>query len=680
MKGDLLLEIFAEEIPARFSDIYISTVKNHVNEFLKSINQKCDFNVYLTPNRLIVLIKDLICQRESETTEVWGPPEDVAIKEGKKTKAYESFVKKWGIEDKDVEIKGKGGRNYLFAIVKKEYPPTIEEALSLIENIIKKHNFPKSMKWKNNKITYARPIRSILLIHGDKRIEDEILGIKVSNKTFKNFTQMETVEIKSVEEYFDFLNREGEIYDHNERENVVKNAIDSILENGEYLYEDNDLLKEVVFLNEKILPVKGNIPTQFMNLPDKVIIVSMRSHQRYFSVVSAEGELLPYFIAILHNPQCNVDEVKKGLERVLFARLEDAQFYYEEDIKIGIDKMSDHLKDRNFLPKVGTLYERIERMNTLTRRIADIINIEIDDNSLNTINRLLKADLESNMVQGGKEFTKLQGYMGRIYALKNGYSEEIAQVLEEHYLPLTADGNLPQTDWGILFAIADRVDLIVGLMIAGFKITGSKDQGGIRKNIYSIIRIMDEKNIIGDIYKFIDTSYEIYGTSERKGELKEIIKGRLENYFTDKSYHINMVRSVLNNNGNPSDIRNKLETIKKYYGSEYMESVAGGIKRVNNLLKKYPIEGYPNVSIMTEHEKKIYDYVKENFDKVKDLAKNGDYEKVMEILMGCREYIDDLFDNVLIIADEESIKNNRLKLLNYIKEFFEVFADFSYLS
>ncbi len=680
MKSDLLLEIFSEEIPARFSDIYISTVRNHANEFLKSINQRCNFDVYLTPNRLIVLIKDLIYQRESETTEVWGPPEDVAIKEGKKTKAYESFVKKWGIEENDVEIKEKGGRNYLFAIVKKEYPPTIKEALFLIENIIKKHNFPKSMRWKNNKITYARPIRSILLIHGDKKIDDEVFGIRVSNKTFRNFTQMETVEIKSVEEYFDFLNKEGEIYNHKERENIVKNAIDSILENGEYLYEDNDLLKEVVFLNEKILSVKGNIPPQFMDLPDKVIIVSMRSHQRYFSVVNEKGKLLPYFIAILHNPKCNVNEVKKGLERVLFARLEDAQFYYEEDIKIGIDKMSDHLKDRNFLPKVGTLYERIERMNALTRRIADIINIEIDDNSLNTINRLLKADLESNMVQGGKEFTKLQGYMGRIYALKNGYPEKIAQVLEEHYLPLTADGSLPQTDWGILFAIADRIDLLVGLMIAGFKITGSKDQGGIRKNIYSIIRIMDEKNIIGDIYEFIDISYKIYGTSERKEELKEIVKGRLENYFTDKSYHINMVRSVLNDNGNPSDIRNKLEIIKKYYGSEYMESVAGGIKRVNNLLKKYPIEGYPDVSMMTEHEKKIYNYVNENFDKVKNLAKNGDYEKVMEILMGCREYIDNLFDNVLIVADDENIKNNRLKLLNYIKEFFEVFADFSYLS
>ncbi len=684
-KKDFLIEIFAEEIPAAFAKIYKDFVSLYAANFLKERKLMIPYNIYFTPNRMIIYIENVPIQRESIKREVWGPPADIAIKEGRKTKAYEAFLKKWNLKEDIVQIKEKGNKKFLYAIAKEEYPLFIDETVLLIEEIIKKHRFPKSMKWNMDKITYARPIRNILMIHGDNVKEGNILGIPVSKETYKDFTQRDKIRIKNVQEYFDFLRSEGILYKEEERLNNIKESMEKLLEENEYVYEDNDLLEEVLYMNEKVFAVKGTISKEFMDLPDKVIIISMRAHQRYFSIMK-NNKLQPYFTAILHNTNANEGKVIKGLERVLKARLEDAKFYYEEDIKIGIDNMAEKLKGRNYLPKIGTLYDRIERIKYLAEYLNDKMEFNISSKDIDDISRLLKADLESEMVQGGKEFTKLEGYMGKIYALKAGYGENVAIAIEEHYMPKSMKDAIPETDAGILFAIVDKLDLLVGLILSGFRVTGAKDPGGIRRNTYGLIRILAEKKVNIDIIDILKISLDTFckkgycdGKEDVLVTLSDIVKGRLENYFLDKGYSKGIIRSVLAiGNANPYDIYLRLETLKKYEGTQEMITIAGGLKRVNNLLKKYSIEGKPEKSLFQDKEEKnIFDYIDKSIENAREFAHKGQYNSLMKLLMDTREYIDALFDNVLIMAKEEKIRDNRLKLLLFIKNFFELMCDMS---
>lgn len=676
MSKNYLIEIGVEELPARYINNALEQFKNNTVEILQ--NERVNFediNAYATPRRLTLIIHGLDDKQTDLNEKVKGPSKRIAFDdEDNPTKALLGFMRGQNIDVSSVYIEEFKGEEYVFADILKQ-GKSIEEILKdNMSNAIKNINFPKSMKWGGKNIKFSRPIRWIISLLDDKIVQFELEGIPVSNITRGHrFLGSDNIEIKNVDEYVERLRENYVIVDQEERREIIKYGSERLVKGkGGNLQKDEELLEEVTNIVEYPTPIIGRIKEEYLSLPRDVVITPMKEHLRYFPVLDDRKRLLPYFVTVRNGNDEYIDTVIKGNEKVLGARLEDAKFFYKEDIKTPLEANVEKLKNIVFQEKLGTLYDKTLRVEQLAVKIGE--SLEVGEETERNVERaafLSKADLVTKLVS---EFTELQGKMGMVYAKESGENEIVSLAILEQYLPRFAGDSLPTTTAGAILSIAEKLDTIVGLFAINIHPTGSQDPFGLRRQALGIINIILDKRLHVSINELLQTALYIYvevngiafDYNKVKDEIMEFFKGRIQNMFIQMGIRYDIVDAIIDSNVDDIyDMKTKADKLNIWLQKENISDILNAFKRVSNLAENAPTDDVSR-DLLTEGEMDLYDKYNDLEEKLESAMDKNEYDKALDLLATLKEPIDNYFDNIMVMVEDEKIKNNRLGMLKTI--------------
>ena len=689
MSKHLLWEIGTEELPARFIKPALKSLKELTEKKLKELFLSYEeIKVAGTFRRITLFVKNLAEKQEDREEEILGPPTKIGLDEkGNFTKAAIGFAKKYGVSPEELTIKQTPKGEY-FALKRKIYGKKTEELLpSLLLSILKNIYFPKTMRWGSYDFRFARPIRWMLCLYGETIIPLEVAGIRSSNKIKGHrFLSEEDFLIEKAdwELYENLLEKNYVIVDPEKRYQKTKEEILKVGEKVGIPEIDEELLLENANLVEYPFPVVGHFSEEFLNLPEPLIITTLKEHQRYFCLRDEKGKLLNYFIAVNNNLAKNPEVVKKGHERVTKARLEDAKFYFEKDLQEPLENKVEKLKGIVYHIKCGTLWDKTQRLIELGKYLAKELNIVFDVKRIEEACFYSKADLASEVV---KEFTSLQGVMGSIYAEYFG-KKEIAPAIYEQYLPSPESEKLPETPEGIVLSLADKIDHLCALFGSGEKPTGEADPYALRRAAYGIVKILIGKEIFLKLEKVLDFALDLLikqGFLKKKEVLPEVtsfIKKRMEGEFLSFGFEKNLIATIINLPLDPFDSYLRLKALKDFQKSQDFIDLITGFKRVAQILKNINLEELPEVNLSLfkeEEEKELYNRVLSLQPILKELLKEKKYTSYLENLLSLKESIDRFFDKVFVMVEDEKLRANRLKILSQTAELFNNFGDFTVL-
>jgi len=612
-----------------------------------------------------------------------GPAKSVAFdKDGNPSKAALGFARGQGLDVGELDTITTDKGEYLCARKK----ITGEDTNNLLPGILIKFigsiPFRKSMRWSNLEFRFARPIHWIVAIFGGEIIPFTIENIKSGNESCGHrFMSPKPFIVNDFKEYLSKCKENFVIVDPQERmKTILQDAGKAAADvNGKIFYTD-DLLDTVTCLTEYPTAVRGSFDEDYLKIPKEVLTTSMISHQKYFPVVDEAGNLLPYFITINNTLAGDPSVVVRGNEKVIRARLADAKFFFEEDQKIPLDMHFEKLKQVVFHTQLGTSYEKVMQFRKLAGYIAGQINPALRE----TVDRtaiLAKADLETQMVY---EFSELQGIMGREYAVIGGENPVVAKAIYEHYLPVAAGGALPETDEGAIVSIADKMDTIVGFFGVNMIPTGTADPYALRRQALGIINIILNKRYSLRLDDLIDKCMAIMGgklkrpPAEIKTDVLEFFKGRFENQLISRGHPYDVVDAVLATG--ISDIATslkKIEAMEKFKSHTDFEPLAIAFKRVGNIIKGFENGSVDPAKFDSDEEKRLFDAFLKIREQVFRHIDRADYQSALTELALLRKPVDDFFENVLVMAKDNTIKFNRLSLLKEISILFHRVADFS---
>ena len=672
MNNYLLLEIGVEELPSRFGQTTLDQIENNLSKLLKEERVNFDnIDKYATPRRLTFVIKNLADKASDLEEEVKGPAKKIAVdEEGNFTKPALGFMKSKGLDPENVYFKQVGNAEYLFGTIKQSGKETAEILKNIIPTAIKNVTFPKAMRWGGKNMRFARPIRWMVALLNDNVLDVNLEGIKASNVTKGHrFLGEREFEVNSVEDYFEKLEKNYIILDQHKRKSMIKEqAIEVANSLGGEVELDDDLLEEITFLVEYPTAFYGEFEEDYVKLPKEVVTTPMKEHQRYFPV-SKDGKLLPYFIAVRNGDSHRIDIVKAGNEKVLKARLADALFFYKEDTKKPLESFVDKLQTVVFQAKLGTVYDKSLRIDKLSQTILNELNMSESEKNTQRAAKLCKADLVTNMVF---EFTELQGIMGRDYAKVGGENEEVCQAIFEHYLPRYAGDILPQTNAGIALSIADKLDSIAGFFAIGIKPSGSQDPYALRRQALGILSILLDKKLSVNLNNLINAALDNYSNLEFNKEevasqIVEFFVERVKNLFKDLGIRYDVIDAVLNNNLNDiSDIHTRALELNRWLQKDELVEMLTAFNRVSTLAQKATIDIVKEELLKEDAEIKLYNGFKEIKLNVESLLVDKKYNEALDAFATLRPLVDNLFDNVMVMDKDESVKENRLGLLKQI--------------
>ena len=682
---NVLLEIGLEEIPARFLKPSLEDMKNYIEKELKE--QRIAFENVITngtPRRLLIEIKGLSEKQENLDEVNIGPSKNVAFDAiGQPTKACLGFAKSQNVEVSDLDIIDTGKGEYI--AVKKFLEGQKTESLlpKILKSLILNLSFPKSMKWGTKKFKFVRPLRWILALVDSQVIPFEVEGIKSSNITrgHRFFGQPE-FSVESIEDYYKKVKENFVIINIEERKaSIVKQIEDRCVKSNEKVHIEEWLLDEVTNLVEYPYPLVGSFNTEFLEVPQEVLIISMQVHQRYFPILDENGKLLPKFVVVRNGIE-ESEHVVRGNETVIGARLSDARFFYNEDLKKDMEEFVESLKTVVFQKDLGTIYAKVERSKTLAEYLIKELKSDKLDSVLRTVH-LAKADLMSNMI-GEKEFTKLQGFMGHQYAMVAGEDKNVALGIEEHYLPRFQGDSLPTTFEGAIAGIVDKVDTLVSCFGIGMKPSGSKDPYALRRATLGIVNVLLNSKISISIKGLIENSLDIY---ESHGILKtskvevfddiyEFFKQRIINVFTDKGYKKDIVNAVVNVNfDNLVELEHKVQTLEKVSIEPEFNEIINLLKRIENIIKDSKNSEINKELLKDEAEIALVNFAEEFNLKAQTELSNNNYEKYFKDILSGKTIINNFFESVMVMDKDEMIKNNRIAILKSLDNAFKQVAD-----
>lgn len=682
---NVLLEIGLEEIPARFLKPSLEDMKNYIEKELKE--QRIAFENVITngtPRRLLIEIKGLSEKQENLDEVNIGPSKNVAFDAiGQPTKACLGFAKSQNVEVSDLDIIDTGKGEYI--AVKKFLEGQKTESLlpKILKSLILNLSFPKSMKWGTKKFKFVRPLRWILALVDSQVIPFEVEGIKSSNITrgHRFFGQPE-FSVESIEDYYKKVKENFVIINIEERKaSIVKQIEDRCVKSNEKVHIEEWLLDEVTNLVEYPYPLVGSFNTEFLEVPQEVLIISMQVHQRYFPILDENGKLLPKFVVVRNGIE-ESEHVVRGNETVIGARLSDARFFYNEDLKKDMEEFVESLKTVVFQKDLGTIYAKVERSKTLAEYLIKELKSDKLDSVLRTVH-LAKADLMSNMI-GEKEFTKLQGFMGHQYAMVAGEDKNVALGIEEHYLPRFQGDSLPTTFEGAIAGIVDKVDTLVGCFGIGMKPSGSKDPYALRRATLGIVNVLLNSKLSISIKGLIEKSLDIY---ESHGILKtskvevfddiyEFFKQRIINVFTDKGYKKDIVNAVVNVNfDNLVELEHKVQTLEKVSIEPEFNEIINLLKRIENIIKDSKNSEINKELLKDEAEIALVNFAEEFNLKAQTELSNNNYEKYFKDILSGKTIINNFFESVMVMDKDEMIKNNRIAILKSLDNAFKQVAD-----
>jgi glycyl-tRNA synthetase beta chain len=682
MRKDLIFEIGVEDLPSDAGEYFKNFFLPLFENCLK--NERIDFTqlkVFYTPRRIIIFLKEIEEKQKDKIVEITGPPLEICLnKDGNWNEIAYKFAKGNNAELRDLKIFEKKGKKVV-GIVKTERGKSLLKIFNkIINEALKQLEIPRGMIWSEVKFKFFRPIRYIICLFGEKIVSVEIGGIKSKNFTYGHRTLSNRKIIpKNTIDYFDKILKNFVIFDQEVRKRMIFEEIKGIIKD-KFLYEPK-LIDRITPIVE--YPVCGicNLPENYKNLP-KEVINSIILNVRGIPLFEKDGKLSCFFIVVCDG--IFNEKVKENYQKVVESKIEDACFFMEQDInkKPFIEYLKD-LKNIIYHPKFGTLYDKVERVGKICNFISESLNLDAETKKrLDIIISLFKNDLATLMVS---EFPSLQGIIGRIYAQKNGYDDIISKSIEEHYLPKFQGDKKPEFLEGCIVSIADRIETICGFISEGAEIRGDQDPLGIKRLTTGMIEIIWEKGIEISTEKLVEKTLEILGrkNDKTKNIIIEFITQRAENLLIAEGIKPGLRRAVLAvEKYNLYELKRKIEAIKNTFIEGKGEEVLIPVIRVANILKqaeerKIEYGNFDEKKLNENEEKLLYKFYIENSKKMENLYKEKKYEDFLKEITKWKQPIDKFFDNVFVMVEDETIRNNRLSLLKMIDNVFNKFADFS---
>lgn len=689
LADDLLIELGTEELPPKALKRLSEAFSSGIVDGLKKAGFDIDeYDSYASPRRLAVLIKKVAIAQPDRDVERKGPSLKAAYDaDGKPTKAVMGFARSCGVEVEALQQEDTDkGAWLVFKATEKGQAVT-----ALIEDIINQSlarlPIPKRMRWGSNDVEFVRPVHWLVLLHGDKVIDAKVLGLNSGAHTYGHrFHSPGKITLNNADEYKDRLQTEGfVIADFEQRkQNIKQQVIDTVERLGGEAVLDEELLDEVTALNEWPIAVAGEFDKSFLEVPAEALIKTMQDNQKYFPVkVSATDDgLKNYFITISNIDSQSPEKVKAGNERVVRPRLADAMFFWQQDQKQPLESFNEALEKVVFQARLGSIAEKTRRVTKLSESIARQLDANVE--YVKRAALLSKCDLMTNMVG---EFASLQGVMGKRYAQKAGEPDEVAAALDEQYKPRGASDDTASTTTGQILSISDKLDTLVGIFSIGEKPTGEKDPYALRRASLGVLRTIIERQLDLDLKILITESAELLkdkvDVDKVEQEVFDYIIDRLRAYYLDRGVSADVFDAVSAlSPSRPLDFDKRIRAVSIFRQLPEAESLAAANKRVGNILKKSVVDNAEIVNeglFIEDAEKILFNTLVTLSREVEPLFDADDYENALCRLSSLKNPVDAFFDSVMVMADDETIKNNRIALLNIMNQLFLRVADLSRL-
>ena len=705
---ELLFEIGAEEIPAGMLPRAVADLKTILDKHLtaENLNEGVTLGTFGGPRRLSAWVRGLIAKQPDVELEVTGPPKAVAYDNvGAPTRAAVSFAEKQGVPLHELHLVQTPKGEAIAAKVTK-FGRTAQDLLTeILPRVIHDMNWPKTMTWTGLKgARFIRPIRWIVAVLDGKPLKFSFGGVAAGNTTRGHrFLGKPSLAVKSFADYEKKLRANGVIVRQEERREKIQSELAAHAKRAGYqVHEDASLLELVTYLNEYPSVIEGDFDAAFLELPDEILITVMRDHQKYFALerhgtsrLSASGELAPQFLAVINLAKDTKGLVRAGHERVLRARFADARFFWESDQKCRLADILPKLQKVTYESRLGSYFDKVERVRAIARWLAEqwynlgILQAHVAD--ADRAAELAKCDLATEMV---REFTELQGIVGGLYARAQGESDEVADAVYDHYRPVGLDDPIPRNLTGCAVALADKLDSIVGCFSVGVVPTGSSDPYALRRAALGIVKIILEKKVymslplaIGAASKALLTHAPKKAvTAEQEAQVLEFILERGRFVLREKSgFAYDEVNAVFRAGSDDLvDVEKRLRALKAIRKSKNFEPLAVSFKRIRRILEKANVPSgdglHVNKDLFEKNaERELYAAVRKAAGKVGEDKRAGRYQEALEQIAGLRKVVDQFFVDVMVMAEDEAVRNNRLALLGELLREFTTIADFSEL-
>ena len=680
MSKTLLLEIGTEEVPAHVMPGILSQLKENAAKTFEELRiEYKNIKTLGTPRRSALLVEGLAEQQADLSKENRGPAVNIAFDaDGNPTKAAQGFARGQGVKPEELVTKD----GYVYAMVHEKGGQTVDLLGETLKGLVDGLNFPNNMHWANLDYKFIRPLRWLVALYGQDVIDFEVANVK-SGRTSRGhrFLSEGDFEIANAEDYVEACRKASIIVDQNERCEMIRQQIAEVAAaNGGQAEVNEDLLEEVLYLVEYPTALCGKFDEKYLALPAEAVITPMRDHQRYFPVLK-DGKL-PLFITIRNGGKEHLETVQHGNERVLRARLEDAQFFFDEDRKKTLEQHGEKLKTVVFQDGLGTIYDKALRLEVLAGYIADAIGAnEQDKKDAVRAAKLAKADLVTGMVT---EFTELQGVMGREYALLDGETKAVAQAIDEHYMPRFAGDSQPASVAGRIVSLADKIDTIVGTFSRGLIPTGSQDPFALRRQALGIVNMLKEAQYHISLSQLVAKAMELLKIADAgqqaklQNDVADFMKLRLKNVLADAGIRYDVVDAVFVTVDDIYGVFLRAQAVNEAVKQDMEKTIQAFVRTGNIARKAEDVQAVVETGLLAEQgEKDLYKAYEDAASKVEKEVAAQDYAGAIATLSQLAAPIDAFFDGVMVMDKDEKIKNNRLGLLKLVDNLICQVADFS---
>lgn len=676
--SELLFEIGTEEIPAGYIQSALDFLQAEAEKKLKELGlNSSGFKTFATPRRLTLSV-DFIEERQPDRTLEHIGPSTVAgyDGDGNPTKAAIGFARSKGMDPSDLQVIKTAKGEYLMAVEDVQGKDTLSLLPDVLESLIRELVFPKSMRWADTATAFVRPIQWLVALYGGQKVDLVFEGIVAGTTTRGHrFMSPDTFDVTGTEQYLSTLAEKYVVADNKIRRELVISEVKRAVQEHSGIADAQPVLHEglidtVTNLVEKPYGVCGSFDEKFLTLPDEALITSMREHQKYFPVADKDGTLLPRFVAVNNTDIKDIDLAASGHERVLRARLEDGLFFFNEDKKRKLSDRLDQLDGIIFQHQLGTMLAKSRRMEKIAAMLADKIQPALKEATMRAA-RLAKADLLTEMVG---EFPSLQGIIGSEYALHDGEDQAVAQAIHEHYMPVRAGGQLPASLPGAFVGLADRLDTLAGCFAIGERPTGNKDAFGLRRQAIGLLNILKGLNINLSLSAVIEAALAAYGDQIKvqehtADEILDFIRLRFENEQVASGVLQEVVDAATATGfDNPLDCLGRIQALDAIQNQQDFAVLAGAFKRIRNIIKdNTETQVEPNL-LSDAAEKDLYATLETVRSKALPLLDEKQYDKALLEMLAMKSPVDRFFDDVMVMAEDARIRQNRLNLLTALGE------------
>lgn len=686
----LLIELGTEELPPKSLQRLSTAFGEHIIQGLvdaRLLAQDNKHQLFASPRRLAILVEDVALQQADSIVERRGPAVSAAFDvDGNPTPAASGFARSCNVQVDELEKQQTEKGEWLIFRSQQQGLPASQLLTDIVDSALRKLPIPKRMRWGDMDAEFVRPVHWLVMLHGKNIIDASLLTLQSGRETAGHrFHHPGMLSLASAANYEKLLQSQGfVIANFDRRKEVIVEQVNRLAsEHGCRALIDPGLLDEVTALVEWPNAMLGKFDKSYLKVPQEALISAMQDHQKYFPVTDDEGRMMPLFIFVSNIDSKHPESVVNGNERVLNARFSDARFFWDTDRKHYLEKQVDKLNSVVFHVKLGSVYERTMRVRELAQKMAGLISA--DSEKAGRAAFLAKADLLTGMVN---EFPDLQGIMGRYYALEQGEEKEVAAAIEEQYLPRFSGDRLPSTSSGQLLSIADKIDTLYGIFSIGEIPTGDKDPFALRRAALGVLRIMIEQELDFDLHQLLGMAAVGYTAeqSEADSVVEQVFSfmlDRLQAYYLDKGYSSRQIGSVQQRRPTrPTDFNDRLLAVDAFAKLEEAPALAAANKRIQNILRKAgnPQLGDIEPGLLKETaERALYEQMLTLSDEVDDLFNAGSYTPALSKLAALRTVVDQFFDEVMVMDEDEALRANRLALLSHLGEMFLRTADLSQL-